>query len=387
MVPKILPPSATTSGVPPSLAILSTSFFTSSGILPPLSSTNFSTASEAPLRSFLSSISTPLMRVWALKGMNSAPRAATSRPRMPYCSLASTTMLLPSGVSSASDASWATSARSSLVTPGDGKNSTAILLPRVIVPVLSRRSTSTSPAASTALPDIAITLCLRTRSMPAIPIALRSPPMVVGIRQTASAMRIGTATMALEYLAKASRVEHTSTNITVSPTSRMVSAISLGVFCLLAPSTRPIMWSRKLSPGSADISIFIQSESTVLPPVTELRSPPDSRMTGADSPVITLSSTEATPSITVPSPGTRSPASTSTISPLRRSEALTFTVLPSTSVLATVSLRAFRNDSACALPRPSAIASAKFAKSTVIHNQMAICRLRLKYLVYPVARL
>ena len=40
-----------------------------------------------------------------------------------------------------------------------------------------------------------------------------------------------------------------------------------------------------------------------MPPVTALRSPPDSRITGADSPVIADSSTEAMPSITVPSPG------------------------------------------------------------------------------------
>ena len=37
-------------------------------------------------------------------------------------------------------------------------NSTACRLPIVIVPVLSSSSTSTSPAASTARPDMAITL-------------------------------------------------------------------------------------------------------------------------------------------------------------------------------------------------------------------------------------
>ena len=46
---------------------------------------------------------------------------------------------------------------------------------------------------------------------------------------------------------------------------------------------------------------MIQSESTCVPPVTAERSPPLSRMTGADSPVIAASSTEATPSITSPS--------------------------------------------------------------------------------------
>jgi len=36
-----------------------------------------------------------------------------------------------------------------------------------------------------------------------------------------------------------------------------------------------------------------------------------------------------------------------------------------------VVVRDFRNESACALPRPSAIASAKFAKTTVNHSQSA----------------
>ena len=42
----------------------------------------------------------------------------------------------------------------------------------------------------------------------------------------------------------------------------------------------------KVEPGAAVILTLIQSESTVVPPVTAERSPPDSRMTGADSPVI-----------------------------------------------------------------------------------------------------
>ncbi len=61
---------------------------------------------------------------------------------------------------------------------------------------------------------------------------------------------------------------------------------------------------------------MISSDSTRVPPVTAERSPPDSRITGADSPVIADSSTEAIPSITVPSPGISSPALTTTTSPL-----------------------------------------------------------------------
>ena len=55
-----------------------------------------------------------------------------------------------------------------------------------MVPVLSSSSEFTSPAASTALPLIASTLCCITRSMPAMPMADSSPPMVVGIKQTSN---------------------------------------------------------------------------------------------------------------------------------------------------------------------------------------------------------
>ena len=59
-------------------------------------------------------------------------------------------------------------------------NSVAWRLPSVIVPVLSSSSVWTSPAASTARPDIASTLCCTSRSMPAMPIADSRPPIVVG---------------------------------------------------------------------------------------------------------------------------------------------------------------------------------------------------------------
>ena len=54
----------------------------------------------------------------------------------------------------------------------------------VIVPVLSKRRVSISPAVSTAFPDLVITFALRALSIPAIPIAESKPPIVVGIRQT-----------------------------------------------------------------------------------------------------------------------------------------------------------------------------------------------------------
>ena len=111
------------------------------------------------------------------------------------------------------------------------------------------------------------------------------------------------------------------TKIRVSAASRMPRAISFGVLRRSAPSTRAIIRSRNDLPGSWVISTTIRSESTLVPPVTALRSPPASRITGADSPVIADSSTEAMPSITVPSPGIASPASTTTTSPRTSSEA------------------------------------------------------------------
>ena len=158
----------------------------------------------------------------------------------------------------------------------------------------------------------------------------------------------------------------------VRTASRMLRAISLGVFCREALSTSEMIRSRKVSPGFCVISMTMRSESTRVPPVTELRSPPASRMTGADSPVIADSSTEAMPSMTVPSLGITSPDSQTTMSPLRSEGAGTLSSLPSVRRRAMVSLRVLRSAAACALPRPSATASAKLAKSTVNQSQSAI---------------
>jgi hypothetical protein len=60
----------------------------------------------------------------------------------------------------------------------------------VIVPVLSSSSVFTSPAASTARPDTASTLRCTSRSMPAMPIADSSAPIVVGISATTRATSV-----------------------------------------------------------------------------------------------------------------------------------------------------------------------------------------------------
>jgi hypothetical protein len=155
----------------------------------PSAATYRAMASAAPLRIARPPTSTPLIRVWAVNGTNTASAGARTA-RAPSRAWPSVTMLLPSGVSSAHDASTAASASASGATPRAAKNSVAWRLPWVIVPVLSRNSTSMSPAASTARPEVAITLAWIIRSMPAMPIADNRPPIVVGIRHTSSATRI-----------------------------------------------------------------------------------------------------------------------------------------------------------------------------------------------------
>ncbi len=169
-----------------------------------------------------------------------------------------------------------------------------------MVPVLSSSNTSTSPAASTARPEVASTLARTSRSMPAMPIADKSPPMVVGMRHTNNAVSTVNVTGAPPEAAAASslngrNVTTASKKMIVNAAKKMSSAISFGVFLRLAPSTMLIMRSRNVSPGFAVILTTNQSLNTRVPPVTAERSPPDSRMTGALSPVMADSSTDATP--------------------------------------------------------------------------------------------
>ena len=167
-----------------------------------------------------------------------------------------------------------------------------------------------------------------------------------------------------------------SRKIRVSTASRIESAISFGVRWRRAPSTIAIMRSRNDSPGLLVTRTTSQSESTRVPPVTEEKSLPDSRTTGADSPVIELSSTEATPSMTSPSAGIVSLASTKTTSsrrsPLAGTRSNPCSRLRPRSLRACTSRRVARSASACALPRPSATASAKLANSSVSHSHAAM---------------
>ena len=317
-----------------------------------------------------------------MNGTNSILSSLIFLSLIPNLSLARTTMLRPSGVSSTNDESWAASANSFSDAPSTGINSQAWRLPRVIVPVLSNINISTSPAASMARPLIAKTLAWFKRLIPAIPIAESNAPIVVGAKHTSNATKevteIGFTFPA--WLAEKIEYEYNETvtnkNIIVNATNKICNAISLGVFLREAPSTIAIILSRKLSPASLVISITNQSEVTVVPPVTALLSPPLSLITGADSPVIALSSTDAAPSITSPSAGICSPAFTITISPFLSNADETFIIssfLSTEGILwASTSFLLALSASACALPRPSAIASAKFANNTVSHRIIVI---------------
>ncbi len=287
---------------------------------------------------------------------------------------ASSAIERPSGVSSWTEAMSAAVTAVTSSTPGAAVIEAASRLPYVMVPVLSRRMTSTSPDASTARPLIARTLNRATRSMPAMPIAERSPPIVVGMRQTRRATRATVSRIVPANWPNGRSVTVTRRNTRVRPARRIDRAISLGVRCRFAPSTRAIIRSRNVSPGSAVIVMTRLSLVRVVPPVTLLRmSVPGSLSTGADSPVMADSLTKPTPSTTSPSPGIVSPSLTTTRSPRRSSAEPTSSSEPSARRRwAVVTERVRRSVAAWARPRASATASAYVANRTVNHSQTAI---------------
>ncbi len=241
------------------------------------------------------------MRVCAVNSMKTA--SCTSRPRSWYCSLASTTIERPSGVSSASEESCAASASVCTSTPATGTNSLACRLPRVMVPVLSSSRVLTSPAASTARPDIASTLRCTRRSIPAMPIAESSAPIVVGMSATTSATRIDQGLRGARVEGEGLQGDHGQQE---DDGQRGEQDVQRDLVGRLLPRGALDQCDHPIDEGLTGLVVIfttIRSESTLVPPVTAERSPPDSRMTGADSPVIADSSTEATPSTTSPSPG------------------------------------------------------------------------------------
>ncbi len=244
----------------------------------------------------------------------------SSRSRIPNC-LASTTIERPSGVSSASEASCAASASSTSLDARHrhelgrlavAERDRAGLVQQQHVDVAARLDRAAGQREHVAAHEPVHAGDADRAS---------SAPIVVGMSATNRATRVVMEMVVPANSANGRSATITNRNTSVRPASRMLSAISFGVLRRSAPSTSAIMRSRKDLPGSCVISTTIRSESTRVPPVTAERSPPDSRMTGADSPVIADSSTEAMPSITVPSPGITSPASTTTRSPRASSDA------------------------------------------------------------------
>ena len=196
MTPRISGPSATTSGVEPARAMRSTISSSSSGTVPPCSVTQRFTESAAPLRIWRPSMSRPDIRVVAenghegvlagrapARGCRSAPWPAprSSGPR------GSRRPARPAGRRRPAPPRCARR---------PGRRPRPCGCPRVMVPVLSSSRVWTSPAASTARPLMASTLRWTRRSMPAMPMADSSAPMVVGIRQTSSDTRMTTETVA-----------------------------------------------------------------------------------------------------------------------------------------------------------------------------------------------
>ena len=202
--------------------------------------------------------------------------------------------------------------------------------------------------------------------MPAMPIALSSAPIVVGINATSSAISAVTEISVCAKRANGRSVDDDDEEDERQAGEQDVQRDLVGRLAPLGTLDERDHPIEERLPGLLrDLDDDPVAEHAGSPR-DGARSPPDSRMTGADSPVIADSSTEAMPSTTVPSPGMTSPASTTTTSPRCSSDA--GFVAPSRST-AVVVVRIARSASAWALPRPSASASARFAKTTVSHSQ------------------
>ena len=261
------------------------------------------------------------------------------------------------------------------MTPAAGMNSTAWRLPSVMVPVLSSSSTSTSPAASTARPDRASTLRCTSRSMPAMPMHESRAPMVVGISATSRPISTVLETPLLrverERLQRRPRRPGRSGS---GPAIRMLRAISFGVLRRSAPSTSAIMRSRKLARLLGDAHhepVGQQPRAAGDRAAVAARLADDRSRLAGDRRLVHRA--DALDHVAVArdqvaglarrrgrraGARARAPAPASPSSPPAVGHAW--------------SLRVARSASAWALPRPSAIASARFAKSTVSHSQMAM---------------
>ncbi len=179
-------------------------------------------------------------------------------------------------------------------TPGT-EEPTACRLPSVIVPVLSSSRVLMSPAASTARPLMAITLCwiqpVHARDADRRQQAADRGRDEADEERDQDRRRERRPRVARERLQGRHREQEDHRQSRQQDRERDL------VRRLLA--RRPLDQGDhpvdERLPGLAVIRMMRWSDSTRVPPVTAERSPPDSRMTGADSPVIADSSTEATP--------------------------------------------------------------------------------------------
>ena len=171
-------------------------------------------------------------------------------------------------------------------------------------------------------------------------------------------------------MAKGCSVTTASRKMMVSPASRIVRAISFGVFCRLAPSTRAIMRSRKVSPG-LDV---MRTDDLVR------EHPGPARDRGAVAAALAddrcrlardgglVDRGDALDHVAVA--GDHLPGGHhAEVAELQlRSRASPRVGRRVRRTLAIVSALVRRSVAACALPRPSAMASAKLANSTVNHS-------------------
>ena len=165
----------------------------------------------------------------------------------------------------------------------------------------------------------------------------------------------------------------------VSPASRILSAISLGVFCRSAPSTSAIMRSRKVSPGFDvifDLDLIGEHARAAGDGRTiAARLANDGSRFAGDRRLVDRG--DAFDDLAVG----RDQLAGGHEHHIARTQLRARYLLDlavAQHAFAMVSERALRSVSACALPRPSAMASAKFANNTVNHSHKVICRLNLK---------
>ena len=212
--------------------------------------------------------------------------------------------------------------------------------------------------------------------MPAMPMAESKPPMVVGIRQTSSATStvivIGvpcpaTLTLNSEY---GNSVAQTTRKMMVKAASRILSAISLGVFCRLAPSTMSIIRSRKPLAGvggdADDQPVGEDARAAGHGAAVAAAFADDGRAFARDGALVHRR--DAFDDLAVCRDDVAGfHQEQITLAQQRRWHQLHVGVAAAarSSFLACVSWRVRRSASAWALPRPSAMASEKLANSTV----------------------